>query len=131
MREAVGGSMLFYIVTIFLIIYIAFIGVVMNYASTYRASNYIVSKIEEYEADLDNDDLESLENIARENYYYDQGVAYCCKDNNNGSVYQVTTKVIFKVPLINVDLKINVRTETKTIYGISCSERQSVFRECQ
>ena len=50
MREAVGGSILFYIILGFLAVYIVFIGVIMNYAATYRASNSVLTKIEQTEA---------------------------------------------------------------------------------
>ena len=49
MREAVGGSILFYIILGFVAVYIIFIGVIMNYAATFRASNYVVTTLEEYE----------------------------------------------------------------------------------
>ena len=52
MREAVGGSILFYIILGFLAVYIIFIGVIMNYAATYRASNYVLTKIEQTNAEV-------------------------------------------------------------------------------
>ena len=61
MREAVGGSLLFYIMIGFIFIYIVFIAVIMNYAATYRASNYVITALEESEGEVNRTTLiESL-----------------------------------------------------------------------
>ena len=46
MREAIGSSWLIYLVIIFIMIYVFFIAFIMNYASAYRAANYVVTQIE-------------------------------------------------------------------------------------
>ena len=46
MREAVGGSLLMYLIIPIIIIFIVFIGFIMRYASAYRAANFIVTQIE-------------------------------------------------------------------------------------
>lgn len=130
MREAVGGTLLFYIIIIFLFVYIVFIGVIMNYASTYRAGNYIVSNIEEYEADVDVKSSDFKKNFL-DKYHYTGNINYCCKDNSNGSIYQVTTYVGFEIPLFNIDLDLPIKLETKTIYGVHCAERINNFSVCE
>lgn len=120
MREAMGGSWLIYMVITFLIIYVFFMSFVMNYASAYRASNYVISTIEEYEGEIS---MDVLNETVRERYKYHNGFStpVCC-DNSNGSVFKLTATVDFELPLINIDLQIPIKTETKTIYGVSCLE---------
>ena len=122
MREAVGGAWLFYIIIGFLGIYIVFIGFIMNYASAYRASNYVIEYIEEYEgrANVGGSDLAGILNTK---YGYDassNGISTVCRRNANGAVYTVTTYIPFEIPLLNLKIKIPVVNETKTIYGMDC-----------
>ena len=119
MREAVGGSILFYIILGFVAVYIIFIGVIMNYAATFRASNYVVTTLEEYEGNVSRDTL--IDNLEGRNYY--NGLDISCRENSNGdAVYKVTTYVNFEVPLIGINGKIKINNETKSIYGVSCNE---------
>lgn len=125
MREAVGGSLLFYIFITFLFIYIVFIGVIMNYAATYRASNYVLTTLEETEGQYpignknDAKDAGTLYGDLRKRHYSND-LYVCCKDNSNGAVFKVTTQVSFVVPLINTSLDLNINNETKTIYEVNC-----------
>lgn len=135
MREAVGGSMLFYIMISFIFLFIVFIAVIMNYAATYRANNYIVTRIEQTEGRVqvgsksDPKCLGSRDNctlysaLKSMNYYNDLGVK--CREITAGSkvlgaVYTVTTSVTFEVPLLGVDLPLYINNDTKTIYGVRC-----------
>ena len=46
----------------FIFIYIVFIAVIMNYAATYRASNYVITALEESEGEVNRTTLiESLQ----------------------------------------------------------------------
>lgn len=119
MREAIGGAGLFYIIMIFLVIYIFFMSFVMNYASAYRASNYVVSKFEEYEGNVSINDMNDK---VKDSYKYTNGFRVSCCDNLKGSVFKFTAAVTFELPLVNFDFKIPLKTETKTIYGIRCSD---------
>jgi len=116
MKDAVGGSVLFMIILGFLAVYIVFIGVIMNYAATYRASNYVVTRLEETEGEVTKNELVDL--LKERNYY--NGLEISCSTNNNGAVYKVTTFVSFEVPLLGVDLRLKVNNDTKTIYGVEC-----------
>lgn len=118
MREAVGGSMLFYIILIFIFIYIVFIGLIMNYAATYRATNYVVTTIEETEGEVLHKDL--LDNLKHKNYH--NGLTVTCSENSDGAVYKVKTYVTFEVPLMGIDLDLAITNDTKTIYGENCKQ---------
>ena len=55
MRDAMGGSILFYIILGFIGIFIVFIAIIMNYASAYRTNNYVVNMIEQTEGTIEFD----------------------------------------------------------------------------
>ena len=119
MREAVGGSILFYIILGFLVVYIVFIAVIMNYAATYRASNYVITALEESEGEVNRTTL--IESLQDRNYYNDLSIT--CNENSNGdAIYRVTTYVNFDVPLIDAHLRLAINNETKAIYGEPCKE---------
>lgn len=136
MREAVGSSMLFYIVITFLIIYISFIAFIMNYASAYRAANYVITQIEACQGNLEkcnNTTISSIEKEITQKYRYvvkNGNTSYCCFQNAKGdSIYRVTLKVEFDLPLIGRVNPFSVKAETKTIYGVPCSA--SSFTRCK
>ena len=130
MKDAVGGSLLFYIILAFLAVFIIFIAVIMNYAAAYRTNNYVVNMIEQYEGkyrfgtksdSLDSDTI--IAYLRRNNY--NRPVRLECNDVGKdgvirGSVFSVTTYVHFEVPLLGVSLNLPIKNDTKTIYGIRC-----------
>ena len=119
MREAVGGSLLFYIMIGFIFIYIVFIAVIMNFAATYRASNDVITALEESEGEVNRTTL--IESLQDRNYYNDLSIT--CSENSNGdAIYRVTTYVNFDVPLIDAHLRLAINNETKAIYGEPCKE---------
>lgn len=136
MREAVGGSILFYIILGFLAVYIIFIGVIMNYAATYRASNYVLTKIEQTEANIkigtqsDKSTDNTLYGILKSQNYHNE-LYVCCSDiGTNNSIYHIRTSVNFELPLLGLDLKLYIKNDTKTIYGVTCSSRSADYPPC-
>ena len=133
MREAVGGSILFYIILGFLAIFIVFIALIMNYAACYRASNYVLTMLERTEGQValgtrsDNAGDNTLYGALKERKYYND-LKVCCYQYNNSSdgkpssVYKIETVVNFDLPMIGVSLKLPIRNETKTIYGTTCNQ---------
>ncbi len=120
MREAVGGSFLFYIILGFLAVYIVFIGIIMNYAATYRASNYVITQLEQTEGKISRDEI--MEGLRSRKYYNSLSIQCYDKDGEIDPVYSVTTKVTFEIPIINYTTSLNIRNETKAIYGASCND---------
>lgn len=126
MREAVGGSLLFYIMIGFIFIFIVFIAVIMNYAAAYRASNYAITMIERTEGAVkvgsgsDEAGSNTIVGQLKKRKYYNT-LKITCSSNTNGAVYQVTTSVPFEVPLIGVKMNLKIKNETKTIYGKECN----------
>lgn len=126
MREAVGGSILFYIILGFLVVFIVFIAMIMNYAAAYRASNYVLTMIERTEGNIlvgttnDNAGDDSIIGQLKNRRYYNS-LEISCSQNTNGAVYKVTTSVPFNLPIVNVNLNLDINNETKTIYGVECN----------
>lgn len=121
MREAVGGTWLLYFFFIFIFVYVAFIAVIMNYASAYRTNNYIVSTVENLEGNVD---WNTIKLDVKNKYSYTDNIGYCCKKNSlAGVVYQVQTYINFEIPLINTDIRIPITNDSKTVYGGVCETR--------
>jgi len=133
MREAIGGSILFFIILGFIAVFIVFIALIMNYASAYRTNNYVVNMIEQYEgsikfgssSDSINDDT-LIAYLKRNNYY--KPLTVTCNNvgdssNPRGAVFSVTTYVHFELPLLGVfRLELPIKNDTKTVYGIRCKD---------
>ena len=136
MREAIGSSWLYYLVVVFLLIYVFFMSFIMNYASTYRAANYVVTQIETCQAQNNNCNGKTVDEIQSEiwtKYRYatpkGREMDICCVDNGaGGSVYRVKLPVAFDVPLLGTINWIKVMAETKTLQRVSCSN--SSFNKC-
>ena len=115
MREAVGGTVLFYIILGFLAIFIVFIAVIMNYAAAYRTSNYVINIIEQTEGQTEYANL--VEYLRKNNY--NNGLEVSCSHNAKGSVFHVKTYVTFHIPIIfreGEGLKLAINNDTKTIF---------------
>ena len=118
MREAVGGTWLLYFFFIFIFVYVAFIAVIMNYASAYRTNNYIVSYVENMEGNVD---WNVVKSEVRTKYDYMGDIGFCCsKSSSEGVLYQVETYITFDIPLIGADIKIPITNDSKTVYGGLC-----------
>lgn len=135
MREAIGGSLLFYMIIPMIFLFVAFIGFIMNYASIYRAGNYIITEIETCDANLDDcrhiESKNTMESIVRSKYAYHGPITYSCTDNDKGSVYRVSLGISIELPLLgkvpsNGDL-FRIVSESKTIYNVSCSESKGIL----
>lgn len=138
MREAIGGSMLLYIVIFFAsIVMLMFVGI-LSYSKAYKVKNRIIEAIEKYEdyslaVDEINSDLATMgyalmetdcgsDNLNTTNY------AYCVykvcnkeetKDGTTTCVgtyyYKVRTFMTFEFPVINSIVKFQVKGETRTL----------------
>ena len=125
MREAVGGSMLMYILIPILMLFIVFIAFIMNYASAYRASNYLITQIETCDANINHcntlpDGRKTMEESVKSKYHYNGNVTYSCSDNTKGSVYKVELNVNFELPLFGKVGVYKIKSESKTIYNVNC-----------
>lgn len=127
MREAIGGSWIVYIAVIFIMIYIFFIGFVMNYASAYRAANYVITQIENCQGDMiDCTNMTDVTTAVKSSYGYStiggRNISPICVKNGSGVIYRVELPVEFDLPLLGGLRWVTVKAETKTIQGRTCSD---------
>ncbi len=135
MKEAIGGTLTFQIIMIFILIFIGIMAVGMNYATTFRAKNQIVHILEQYETyDKAKEPIAKyLINIK----YYDGGSSpikkedsgclnetnnYCIKEvvaENGGYYYVVTTYVIFDFPIVGKFMQSPVSGETSVLKDLT------------
>lgn len=101
MREAIGGTILLYIVLIFLFVYIAFMAIVINYGRVFRSKNSVVTYIEQYEGLSDNTiDVINSNVIVKQGYNGPICVCYNMAPNNN-KYYNIKLVVEFTMPLVS------------------------------
>ena len=128
MRESIGGALLIKLVMFFIVIYVCFLGIGINYAITFRVKNQIINLIEAYEG-YELAEPKIQEYIASVGYYRssvgnvsldercDNG--YCIQEltSERGKYYRVTTYVSFDFPIIGRITNFPVSGETKVIYN--------------
>lgn len=131
MREAIGGALLIKLVMVFVVIYVCFLAIAINYSITFRVKNQIINLLESYESY--NIAEEHIENyIANVGYYRSTGTfdvskedcinnisGYCIEEltSERGTYYKVTTYVSFDFPIIGKITNFPVSGETRVIYN--------------
>ena len=138
MRDAFGGAFSIKLMLLFLMLYIAFICVAINYARAFRVKNRIINIIEQregYATDIVDDIQTYLNNSGYHIEYADVSrvsscntsnvnytdvqtfvePGYCIAKNRNQDYYLVETYMVFSLPLGLADFPIAVRGETRVI----------------
>lgn len=118
MREAVGGSLLLYLIIPIIAIFIVFIGFIMNYASAYRAANYIVTQIESCQGYSDCKSNWNKEYVSSKYHYVGPATVSCSKVDDsiaNAITCDVELKVVFDLPIIGSFNAYSVKSETKSM----------------
>lgn len=143
MRDAFGGAFTIKLMLVFLILYVSFICVALNYARAFRVKNRIINIIEQYEGYSENSALDVMINNYLNNtgYYisynntkkvdtqksvsscgqdfpgFASGRGYCIVEIDEGSstYYRVETYMKFTLPIINANFPIAIRGETRRI----------------
>lgn len=131
MREAVGGSLIYYLVIPIIILFIIFIGFIMSYASAYRAANYAITQIENCQGTLDGcvsgtntSGWKAVTEAMRTQYSYippsGTSITPCYIAQKNGTyVYRVSLPVAFDLPLFGTASIMQVKAETKSISQVT------------
>ena len=119
MREAVGGSLLMYLIIPIIIVFILFIGFIMRYASAYRAANYIVTQIESCQGYTDCSSNWDKSVVSTQYHYKGTPRVTCIPSNinKNSSVFRVEMDVDFDLPLFGEFKIFTVKAETKTVHN--------------
>lgn len=133
MRDAFGGAFSIKLMLIFLILYVSFICVAINYARAFRVKNRIINIIEQYEGyntkNQETVDSEINQYLFGTGYHigYNEvstvssctelkGHGYCIvKMSNAPEYYKVETYMVFTLPIINVNFPIAISGETRRI----------------
>ena len=138
MREAIGGSLLLYLILPIIFFFIVLIAFIMNYASAYRAANYAITEIENCQGqvgDCRGVDLTTITKEIRSKYNYITGnndndnIDACYFSNGKGYVFRVQLPVSFELPLFGGMNAAMVKAETKTILNVPTSALRQ-FRKC-
>ena len=114
MREAVGGTVLMYLVLFFLIVYIFFMAVVINYGRVFRAKNALISYIEDNEGFKDST-LPQFLAKANDVGYTSGAIDLCYSQpnkSNDTKYFSVRLYITFELPLIDNAIQIPVTGET-------------------
>lgn len=131
MRDAFGSTFMFKIIIIFIVAYVSFMTIAVNYAKTFRIKNGVINILEQYQyedegsgwlyVDVLNDyllrgpykvkssDVGSNHCDGRD--FIAEGV--CVKKNDN--YYVVTVYMVAKFPFLDLKLVIPISGETEDI----------------
>lgn len=119
MREAIGGTQLFYLVLIFLTIYIVFMAGVINYGRAFRQKNAIINLIEQNEGIKSIGETETTA-ASQTLYGYAREVGYtgtikaCKKTTSRGMIFKIKISYQFELPMVG-PIPIDMLGETKII----------------
>ena len=132
MREAIGGAWLYYIFVVMIIFIVSFLAVFLSYMAAYRASNHAVSMLEQSEGSITQADLNSMNPNSYD--YKDMNWCYFKPPQSNGYIIRVTAYLKFRIPLVDLPVRIGVKNETRTIncFGKeSCTPPNSSIGVCK
>ena len=146
MREAIGGSWLFGIVALFIVLFSGFFAYSVNYTKAFNAKNQIINIIErdgkfvetdERLENLSDDQLQSNKSTEAKIYLYIKQSGYNTEDvqcdadaslrdggyclsrtcsSSGKPYYKVTTFIKLTIPIIDAQINIPISGETKTLY---------------
>jgi len=129
MREAIGGTMLMYLVLGFLIIYIFFMAVVINYGRVFRTKNALISYIE-VEEGFKTGIKDGLVSKAHQQGYYDEIYACYVYDATREITYfTIELEITFQLPMVSNSVKIPITGETAAIRNVE-EENKEGIRPC-
>ena len=132
MRDAFGGAFSIKLMLIFLMLYISFMCVAINYARAFRVKNEIINIVEQNQGYDPTNKIEVDKQI--NNYLEEVGYHVNQKDVNRSSCseltgrgycivlmssdpeyYKVEAYMVFRLPIINVDFTIPIQGETRRL----------------
>lgn len=143
MRDAFGGAFSIQLMLIFLVLYVCFICVAINYARAFRVKNRIINVIEQQEGynstaeeqiqsylinagyhveenevngtqTLDGNRLNNV--ICTGCTFYEPGYSIAeISSGGSQKYYHIETYMVFTLPVVNVHIPIAVRGETRVI----------------
>ncbi len=139
MRESIGGTWIFSIVIVFIVLFTGYLAISVNYSKAFKVKNGIIEEIEENEGHNDSAE-ETIEKYLTSNGYFVYGTCasdetgyirqnvqsnkykYCVKKivNNSGTIpsSRYYVRVFFKLdlPMLGDLLTFPITGETKAVY---------------
>lgn len=135
MRESFGGAFMIKLVLIFIVIYVSFMAVAINYAKAFRVKNEVINIIEQIQytgTDADNNMIDTYlsgfgyayggrDNLKKhcitENsgLFTENGVCIIKKGDANYPYYRVITYIDIALPFLKISMTIPISGETKVI----------------
>ena len=136
MRESFGGAFMIKLVLVFIVIYVSFMAVAINYAKAFRVKNQVINILEQGQYSFDGSVARAVEinvgdyldgvnyhinNVTCDNdadsktIHNDVCVKRKCSNSGNDCYYTVTTFIHIDFPLFKINMNLPVRGETKTI----------------
>lgn len=113
MREAIGSTLLLKIAIVFLVIFIGFLAIALNYGKTFRIKNALVNYVEQNEGISD---INEFNNYARRlGHIRSKNPFVCYYNTSRGYYYKITVNVMFLIPLVGNVLEIPINGETRII----------------
>ena len=144
MRESFGGAFMINLVLVFIVIYISFMAVAVNYAKAFRVKNnvinileqnqysgggsaeYAIRKVEDYLPKVPYN-MAGNQNIKNDCNSHTEGTPYfvnngvCIINMSGGSnpkYFKVITYISIDFPFFDIHMTIPISGETKSIYSV-------------
>lgn len=145
MRDAFGGAFMLKVILVFVVIYVAFMCIALDYARAFRVKNRVINILEQYQYGSNTNTDEAVSNaidaylsevhylipqsagdniISTDSKYdychcdgtYHNGICIEAFGNEKSHYYKVTSYIIFNLPFFGLDsFPLPVRGETRTI----------------
>lgn len=135
MRDAFGGTFMIKLFLVFIVFYVTFMTIAVNYAKVFRVKNNVINILEQSQFNYDNesdwndivtDRIDSYLSGAAYNYGSNVSVKNNCisqggRLSNNGvcitklsdSYYRATVYLVVSFPLFNLSFAIPISSETE------------------
>lgn len=138
MRESFGGAFIIKLLLVFIIVYISFMAIAINYAKAFRVKNQVINIIEQNQYTGDDDQLviskiDSYLSSVAYNYSENNKIKDNCDSfkeskltdnracivplgNEDARYYKVITYIAIDFPFFDISMVIPISGETKMIY---------------
>lgn len=116
MKDSFGGTVMLYILIIFLGIYVVFIALTLRYAQSFRIKNKIIDIIEEKDGNAEDDVNDYISNLAVD----PDSVSISLVKNNdvrNTCYYKVSSKIKWEWPFFGINGNWVIKGETKNVFN--------------
>lgn len=131
MKDSFGGSIMIYIIILFLGIYIVFIALTLRYAQSFKVKNRIIDWIEQYDGDIDTlNNNEDVSDYFTKNGFLPNKYSISMVNNNdlkNTCYYVVNTYIDWEWPFLDIEGTWDIHGETKSVSNCNFNEGDSIL----